>query len=117
MIDPFTFNKANKEQQEQREETQVLDVPLITVNKLVFRSQLEKETYKPVELLSYTEIISHLKRESFRREKGDEQHKVKSPIQVSSRSMPYLKLSQSNMGKSKVLLNIGINNHQFVLNN
>ena len=39
----------------------VLDVPLITVNKIVFRSKLENGTYKPMDLLSYANLLRQLK--------------------------------------------------------
>ena len=42
----------------------VLDVPLITVNKMVFRSKLENGTYKPMDLLTYTNLLKQLKEQS-----------------------------------------------------
>lgn len=57
--------KAQLEQQHQEakpnETKQVLDVPLITVNNLVFRCRLENGTYKPVELLSHGDLLKQLK--------------------------------------------------------
>lgn len=39
----------------------VLDVPLITVNKLVFRSKLDNGTYKPMDMLTYANLLKQLK--------------------------------------------------------
>ena len=39
----------------------VLDVPLITVNKLVFRSKLDNGTYKPMDMLTYANLLNQLR--------------------------------------------------------
>jgi len=72
-VDPFqtrskrrTTTTTEQQQQQKRvaqhnETRKVLGVPLIAVNKLIFRSRLEKGTYKPVELLSYGDVMKQLK--------------------------------------------------------
>lgn len=70
-VDPLeALQSGTKQDQQQCERKQILDVPLITVNKLVFRSHLEKGTYKPVELLSYTDIVNQLKKDKNKNELG-----------------------------------------------
>lgn len=62
-VDTFQIKtKKDLWQTKKEESVQILDVPLITVNKLVFRSQLDKGTYKPVEMLSYADIVNHLRK-------------------------------------------------------
>ena len=69
--DPFfgpfgTINKVKQPEQvdsndEDELTSNIFDVPLITVNKMVFRSKLEKGTYKPLDFLSYANLLKQLK--------------------------------------------------------
>ena len=76
-VDPFNYkNNNNNNGSPTRKPKQhtilpsrcVLDVPLITVNKLVFRSKLENGTYKPMEMLTYANLLKQLKEQCLARQ-------------------------------------------------
>jgi len=69
-VDPFYNNNNNNNnnsigsptrKSKQTLPSSVLDVPLITVNKLVFRSKLDNGTYKPMDMLTYANLLKQLK--------------------------------------------------------
>jgi len=69
--DPFFRPSAPTNRVKQQEQTNsteesettcnIFDVPLITVNKMVFRSKLEKGAYKPLDFLSYANLLKQLR--------------------------------------------------------